>query len=54
VDISPEAQNIQDKMCKTHKLKEKEDQRVATLILLRKRNKIPMERVTETKLGAEI
>jgi hypothetical protein len=35
------------------KLKNKEDQSVDTLILLRKENKIPMEGVTETKCGAE-
>jgi hypothetical protein len=35
------------------KLKKKEDQSVDTLLLLRMRNKIPMEGVTETKFGAE-
>jgi hypothetical protein len=35
------------------KLKNKEDQSVDTLVLLRRRNKIPMEEVTETKCGAE-
>jgi hypothetical protein len=35
------------------KLKKKEDQNVDTLILLRRGKKIPMERVTETKCGAE-
>ena len=35
------------------KLKNKEDQSVDTLILLRRGNKIPMEGVTETKFGAE-
>jgi hypothetical protein len=35
------------------KQKKKEDQSVNTLILLRRENKIPMERVTETKCGAE-
>jgi hypothetical protein len=35
------------------KLKEKEDQSVDTLPLLRGRNKIPMEGVTEVKFGAE-
>jgi hypothetical protein len=34
-------------------LKKKEDQSSATLILLRKRNKIPMEEITETKCEAE-
>jgi hypothetical protein len=35
------------------KLKKKEDQSVATLILLRRGNKIFMEGVTETTCGAE-
>jgi hypothetical protein len=35
------------------KLKKKEDQSVDTLFLLRMENKIPMEGVTERKLGAE-
>jgi hypothetical protein len=35
------------------KLKKKEDQRVDTLILLRRGNKIPMEGVIETKFRAE-
>ena len=35
------------------KLKKKDDQSVDTLILLRRRNKILMEGVTETKFGAE-
>jgi hypothetical protein len=34
-------------------LKKKEDQIVHTLILFRRGNKMPMERVTETKCGAE-
>jgi hypothetical protein len=33
------------------KLKKEEDQRVDTLFLLRKGNKIPMEGITETKLS---
>jgi hypothetical protein len=36
------------------KLKKKEDQSVDTSLLLRMGNKIPMERVTETKFGAEM
>ena len=36
------------------KLKKKKDQSVDTLFLLRMGNKIPMEGITETKLGAEI
>jgi hypothetical protein len=35
------------------KLKKKEDQSMATLILLRRRIKITMEGVTETKVRAE-
>jgi hypothetical protein len=35
------------------KLRKKEDQSVDTSFLLRMRNKIPMEGVTETKFGAE-
>jgi hypothetical protein len=34
------------------KLKKKEDQSLDTLLLLRMRNKIPMEGVTETKFRA--
>jgi hypothetical protein len=36
------------------KLKKKEDQSVDTSFLLRMRNKIPMEGVTETKFRAEM
>jgi hypothetical protein len=36
------------------KSRKKEDQCVATSFLLRMRNKIPMEGVTETKFGAEM
>ena len=39
---------------KLMKLKKKEDQSVDTSFLLRRRNKIPMEGVTETKFGAEM
>jgi hypothetical protein len=35
------------------KLKKKKDQNVYTLFLLRMRNKVPMEGVTETKFRAE-
>ena len=35
------------------KLKNKEDQSVDSSIILRRRNKIPMEGVTETKCGTE-
>jgi hypothetical protein len=47
--ISPEAQNTQDTICKTHETQEKEDQSVDTSILIRRVNKIPIEGVTETK-----
>jgi hypothetical protein len=36
------------------KLKKKEEESVNTLFLFRIRNKIPMEGVTETKIGAEM
>ena len=36
-----------------HKKIKKEDQRVDTSFLLRIGNKIPIERLTETKFGAE-
>jgi hypothetical protein len=39
---------------KHKKIKKKEDQRVDTSFLLRIRNKIPMEGVTETKFGAKM
>ena len=39
---------------KHKKIKEREDQCVATSFLLRIRNKIPIEGVTETKFGAEL
>jgi hypothetical protein len=51
VDISPEAQNTQDTICKTHETQE--DQSVDTLILLRRGNKISMEIFAETKFRAE-
>ena len=38
---------------KHKKIKKKEDQTVDTSILLRRGNKIPMERITETKLESE-
>ena len=53
MDISPETQNTQDTICKTHETQE-EDQSVDTLILFIRGNKIPMEGVTETKFGAEL
>jgi hypothetical protein len=45
-------ENTQDTICKTHKLKKKEDQSVDTSLLLRMGNKVPME-IVETKFGAE-
>jgi hypothetical protein len=36
------------------KLKKKEDQNLDTLFLLRIKNKIPMEGITETKFRAEM
>ena len=53
MDISSEAQNTQDTICKTHETQEEGRQNVDTSILLRRVNKIPMEGVTETKCGAE-
>jgi hypothetical protein len=53
VDISSETQNTQHVFTNHMKFKKKEDQRVNTLNLLRRRNKISMEGVTETKCGAE-
>jgi hypothetical protein len=52
VDISTEAQNSQDTICKTHETQE-EGRPKDTSILLRRENKIPMEGVTETKYEAE-
>jgi hypothetical protein len=52
VVISPEAQNTLNTICKTHETQEEEDQSVDTLILLRKRNKIPVEGFSETKYRA--
>jgi hypothetical protein len=54
VDISLEAQNAQDTICKTHESQEEGTiQSVDTSFFLRRGNKIPMEGVTETKFGAE-
>ena len=52
MNISPEAQNAQDTICKTHETQEEGRPKVDTSIL-RRVNKIPMEEVTETKYGAE-
>jgi hypothetical protein len=53
VGISPEAQNTQDTICKTHETHEEGRPNVDTSIFLRRGNKIPMEGVTETKFRAE-
>jgi hypothetical protein len=52
VDISPEAQNTQDTIHKTHETQE-EGRPTCGYFILRRANKIPMEGVTETKCGAE-
>jgi hypothetical protein len=49
-----QSEAVGNKIDKHMKLKKKEDQSVVdTSILLRRRNRIPMEGVTETKCGAE-
>jgi hypothetical protein len=56
VDISPEAQEEYPRyiqFAKFVKFKKKENQSVDTLILLRRGNKIPMERIRVIKCGAE-
>jgi hypothetical protein len=54
VDISQKLRIAKIQFAKHMKLKKNEDQSVDTLILLiRRGNKIPMEGLTETKLGAE-
>jgi hypothetical protein len=52
--ISPETQNIQTQFAKHVKLQKKKDQSVDILFLLQKGNKIPMERVTETKFRVKM
>jgi hypothetical protein len=52
VDISPETQNIQDTICKTHETQEEAS--VDTVFLLRRGNKIPMEGVTEIYFRTKI
>jgi hypothetical protein len=54
VDISPESRIPKIQFAKHMKLKKKKDQSVDTSFLLRLGNKIPMEEVTETKIGAEM
>jgi hypothetical protein len=46
VDISPEAQNTQDTICKTHETQEEGRAKCGYLILLRRGNKIDLEGVT--------
>ena len=53
MNISPEAQNTQETICKTHETQEEGGQNMDTSILLRRVNKISTEEVTETKCGAE-
>ena len=53
MDIIPEAQNTQDTIPKYMKLKKKEDESVATSVLLGRGNKISMEGVIEIKCEAE-
>ena len=56
MDISPEAQNTQDTICKTHETQEEERPKWGsgdTSFLLRMGNKIPMEGVTEAMFRAE-
>ena len=52
MDISPEAQNTQDTICKTQESQEDHD--VDTSVLLRRGNKVPMEGVTEGKYGERL
>jgi hypothetical protein len=54
VDICPEVQNTQDTIHRPHEAQEEGRPKcVDTSVLLRRRNKIPMGEVTETKWGAE-
>ena len=53
MDFSPEVQNTQDTIHRPHEAQEKEDHSVDTLVLLRKGNKIPMERVTKFRAETE-
>ena len=46
MDISPEAQNTQDTICKTHETQKEEDQSVDTLIILRRGTKPPIKENT--------
>jgi hypothetical protein len=54
VDISPEAQNTQDTICKIYETEEKGRLKCGYFHPSRTGNKIPMEGVTATKFGAEI
>ena len=51
MDISPEAQNTQDAICKLHETQE--EGRPKCGYFDRRGNKIPMEGVTEANYGAE-
>ena len=53
MDISQKLRILKIQFAKHMKLKKKEDQSVDTSLLLRMGNKIPMQGVTETKLGAK-
>jgi hypothetical protein len=53
VNSSSESTIPKIQFAKLMKLKKKTDQSVDTSLLLRRRNKIPMEGVTETKIRAE-
>jgi hypothetical protein len=53
VDISPEAWNTHDTINKQPETQEEGTPNCGYLILLRSRNKIPMEGVPETKCEAE-
>ena len=53
MDISPEAWNTQDTICKTHKTQGEGRPKCGHLDPLRRGNKIPMEGVTETECEAQ-
>jgi hypothetical protein len=53
VEITQKLRTPQIQFTNHMKRNKKEEQSVETSILIRRRNKIPMEAVTETKCGAE-
>jgi hypothetical protein len=53
VDISPEAKNSQDTICKTHETQEEGRPKYGYVNPSKRGNMIPMEGVTETKCAAE-